>query len=148
MKKVLLYAAALFAFVCAVGCKKEENKINYAETIIGEWHCTPEGLEADIYVSFDAEGGFELYQKIGEGRHRRYSGTYGIEGNTLSGTYSDGNPWGSSYSMESVSDKEMKLTALNGSEEVTNYFREDIPAEVKDNAVNTKGPDNGERPLL
>lgn len=138
MKKVLLYAAAVFAIVCAVSCRKEEKKINNADTIIGEWHCTPEGLEADIYVAFDADGEFELYQKVGEGRHRHYWGTYGIEGNTLSGTYSDGDPWGSSYSMEFVSDGEMKLTALNGSDEVTTYLREDIPAEVKENALETR----------
>lgn len=148
MKKLILYVATIFALTCAVSCKKDDKKVDYKSSIVGEWHCSPEAFDADVYVAFNAEGGFDLYQQIGEGRHRHYTGTYSIEGNTLSGTYTDGNPWGSTYSMEFVSDKEMKLTALNGSNEVMSYFKEDIPAEVRDNAVDTKSIEDVDCPVL
>lgn len=138
LMKRILYIVAAIVLVLATGCRKEEKKIDYKGRLTGEWHCTPAEIDADIYVSFDAEGSFDLYQQIGEGRHRHYSGVWAIEENTLSGTYSDGSAWGSSYTVEFKSDKEMSLTALNGSEEVMSYFREDIPAEIKEGSIEVK----------
>ena len=137
MRKVLYILAALM-LITAVGCKKEEKKIDYKARLAGEWHCTPAEIDADIYVTFDAEGSFDLYQQIGEGRHRHYTGTWSSEESTLSGTYSDGSAWGSTYRMEFPDENTMKLTALNGSEEVMTYVREAVPAEVKEGCIEVK----------
>ena len=112
--------------IAATGCKKEDKKIDYKANLIGEWHCAPDNMDADIYVEFAQDGSFALYQQVGEGRYRNFSGSWECEENILSGTYADGTPWGSSYQMD-FDDDTMTLTAMNGSNEVMTYIREDIP---------------------
>lgn len=137
MRKVLFALTALLLIV-ATGCKKEEKKIDYKAKLAGEWHCTPADIDADIYVIFAKEGDFDLYQQIGEGRHRHYTGSWTSEESTLSGTYADGSAWGSTYKMEFPDDNTMTLTALNGSEEVMTYVRETVPAEIKEGSIEVK----------
>ena len=137
MKKLLLILAALMA-ITATGCKKDENPIDCKATLPGEWHCMPEGLDSEVYASFEENGNFDLYQRLGEGRYRHYTGTWTCEGNTLSGSYSDGNAWGSSYQMAFTDENTMVLTALNGSEEKMTYLRESIPSDVKDGCIEVK----------
>ncbi|MGN1210535.1 MAG: hypothetical protein ACI4TM_02535 [Candidatus Cryptobacteroides sp.] len=104
-----------------------------ADGIFGEWHC--HDLESDIYVSFSSDGVFGLYQQIGEGRYRFYYGSWSFDGQVLSGNYSDGTGWGSSYSVSFEGSDRMTLTALNGSSEAVTYTRTSIPASVIDNSV-------------
>ena len=137
MKKILFIMAAIMLIV-ATGCKKEDKKKDLKAITVGEWHCVPEGMDADIYVAFAAEGGFDLYQQIGEGRHRHYTGTWTLEGNILSGIYADETAWGSSYKVEFSDDNTMILTAQNGSEEIMTYVRESVPAEVKEGCIDVK----------
>jgi uncharacterized protein (TIGR03066 family) len=133
MKKLFILTVLLMAV--ATGCKKDKNPTDHKSLIVGEWHYTSEELEADVYASFEKNGDFDLYQKIGDGRHRHYDGRWTIEGNTISGTYSDGSAWGSAYQMEFSGEDTMTLTALNGSNEVITYTRESVPSDVKDSAV-------------
>ena len=137
MKRTLFILTALM-MLAAISCKKEDKNIDYKAKLAGEWHYVPEDFEADIYAVFEVNGGFELYQQIGGGRHKHYSGTWSSEKSTLSGTYSDGSAWGSKYSMTFTDDNMMVLTALNGSAEVSTYVREDVPDEVKDSCVEVK----------
>ena len=137
MRRILFILTALM-MIGAVSCKKEEKNIDYKAKLTGEWHYVPEDFEADIYAVFEADGNFDLYQQLGGGRHKHYSGTWSSEKSTLSGTYSDGNAWGSTYKMEFSDDNTMILTALNGSEDVRTYIREDVPDEVKKNCVEVK----------
>ena len=137
MKK-LLFILAVLTVIAATGCKKDETPIDCKATLPGEWHCMPEGLDAEVYATFEESGSFDLYQRLGEGRYRHYTGTWTCEGNTLSGSYSDGSAWGSAYQMEFTDEDTMILTALNGSEEKTTYLRESVPSDVKDGCVEVK----------
>ena len=137
MKKLLFILAALMV-IGTTGCKKDEKPIDYKATLVGEWHCAPENIDAEVYASFEEGGSFDLYQKVGEGRYRHYTGTWECEGNTLSGTYSDGAAWGSSYIVDFKDNDNMLLTALNGSEEVMTYTRESIPSDVKVDCIEVK----------
>ena len=83
----------------ATGCKKDEKTVDYKGLLPGEWHCTAVEFGADVYASFEEDGDFDLYQMLGEGRYRHYTGSWSIKGDILSGTYSDGAVWGSSYKM-------------------------------------------------
>lgn len=133
MKRLLFILTALL-MIAATGCKKEDKKIDYKANLIGEWHCAPDNMDADIYVEFAQDGSFALYQQVGEGRYRNFSGSWECEENILSGTYADGTPWGSSYQMD-FDDDTMTLTAMNGSNEVMTYIREDIPGEVLEDCI-------------
>lgn len=137
MKRLLFILTALM-LITATGCKKDEKTIDCKATLPGEWHCTPEGLDADIYADFEENGSFDLYQKLGEGRYRHYTGTWECKGNTLSGKYSDGSDWGSSYTVVFTDNDNMTFTALNGSEEVMVYTRESVPSEVKEDCIEAK----------
>lgn len=134
--KRLLYMLAAIMFI-ATGCNKEENKIDYKTAILGEWLYAADDMGVSIYVEFEADGDFSLYQQLGEGRYRKYTGSWSCEGNILSGTYTDGSPWGSSYMMAFNADT-MTLTAQNGSNEVMKYVKQSIPDEVLEECIEVK----------
>ena len=99
--RIYFIAFALVALAMS-GCKKEPQPTPVTDVkamVVGEWHCAPEAYDIDVYVSFDASGTFDHYQRIEEGRYRHYNGTWSVEGNLLSGVYSDGEAWGSSYNV-------------------------------------------------
>ena len=137
----LLAAALLAAFVCT-GCKKENEALAVDNTskIVGEWHCAPEQYDVDVYVAFYADGAFDEYQRIGEGRFRHYAGSWSVDKSTLSGIYADGTEWASTYTL-SFEDNTMTLTANNDSAEAIVYTKTSIPAKVKDEAIEPLGPE-------
>jgi uncharacterized protein (TIGR03066 family) len=134
--KIYLLAAVLLAALTIVGCQKEKSSptVDNSAKIVGEWHCAPEQYDVDVYVAFYADGAFDEYQRIGEGRYRHYNGTWTINKDILSGVYSDGESWGSDYTV-SFADDTMTLTSTNESKETMTYFKETIPADVKSSAI-------------
>lgn len=127
MKRFIYLALALFGMITL--CASCNNKVQTGSLLEGEWHYSSE--QCDIYVSFASTGSFELFQKLGEGRHYLYCGTWSLEGDTLGGVYNDGTPWGSSYTVSFDGDNTMTLTATNGSSESNTYTRTTIPEEVR-----------------
>ena len=125
--------AAALAVVMS-GCAKEEKDIS------GEWHLSDmsvvtkaqEPYEVSVYLAFSKTGGFDLYQKLQDGKYVHYTGNWEMVDNQLYGFYSDGTPWGAGSYAVSLSSKTLKLTANNGSGEVTTYKREKIPSSVKE----------------
>ena len=122
-----------------------------ASKIAKEWHCVVSDIDADIYLSLGDSYTFELYQKIGEGAHRLYKGTWELDEDTamLSGKYNDGAVWGSRYTVTLSEDgNSMTLTPSEGSEAQV-YRKESIPSEVKEKAVVIVRSDAGcEVPVL
>lgn len=133
MKKTLFILISVLGLICS--CKEKDNgPKTMQEKLCGEWHSIslPEGLQfkADIYLSFSSDGVFELFQMIDDGAYRLYRGTWELEGSTLSGEYSDGEPWASSYDVV-MNDKTMSLTSQNESAEKTIYESCTIPDKVR-----------------
>lgn len=149
--KRLIYIFVAMLMVVTTSCKKETpaTNVDNGAKLVGEWHCTPEQMDVDIYVEFCNDSTFNLYQKIGEGRHRCYSGTWSVKKNTLSGTYTDGTVWGSSYTIAFTDSNNMTLTAENGSNEVMTYVRESIPSDIIDGSITTRSAEESEaKPIL
>lgn len=120
----------MMAAICLLtACEKE---LKFPEKLYGEWHCTATSIDADIYVTFTADGYFSLYQKIGEGGYEIYTGKYDLnssaEGYILSGEYSDGTQWGTEYTVDSNDKDTMTLTAEGITETYTRV--NGIPEEV------------------
>ena len=136
MKARIYFLTAVLCALALVGCGKEKDtpKVNNATKVVGEWHCAPEGYDVDVYVAFDADGSFEEYQRLGEGRYRHYAGTWSVNKSELSGVYADGTEWGSSYTLSFNGDT-MTLTANNDSAEAIVYTKCEIPTEVKSEAI-------------
>lgn len=125
--------AAALALVMSA-CSKEDNDI------CGEWHLSDisvvtkaqEPYEVSVYLAFSKTGGFDLYQKLQDGKYVHYTGNWEMVDGQLYGFYADGTPWGAGGYAVSLSSKTLKLTANNGSGEVTTYKREKIPSSVKE----------------
>lgn len=151
MKKFIYIFVALL-LVVTPGCKKNGSEATTATKLVGQWHCIAEELnvaeDIDVYVEFMADKSFNLYQKIGQGRHRHFTGTWSVSGDVLSGLYADGTEWGSSYAVEFSGMDAMKLTAKNGSKEVMTYTRETIPAEILEGSVVRSVVDTDMMPIL
>ena len=128
MKKLLyILAAALLMAAC-------DKETPVEKGICDQWHSTSFSADGEIYLSLTEDNKFELYQQIGDGRHRLYRGTYNFENDILTGKYNDGEQWAYSYQVV-LSGNTMTLTTLDESAQVSVFQREAIPAEVKDGSV-------------
>ena len=132
MKKLLYILAATLLMVA---CNKEGgDDLSQENSITGQWHSTSFATDGEIYLSLTEDNKFELYQQIGEGRHRLYRGAYSFENDILTGKYNDGEDWAYSYQVV-LSGNNMTLTTLDESAQVSVFQRETIPAEVRDGSI-------------
>lgn len=89
-------------------------------------------VNVTVYISFTSDGSFTLYQKIGEGRYTRFTGTYTVSAdNKLSGKYSNNAAWGP-YTAAMASGK-LTLTSAGGKEVDTYSKISAIPTSVTQN---------------
>lgn len=128
MKKITLFALAVLLLVFS-GCKKETKDL--ATLLIGDWQLsayeqpvsksiTIGDEKIDVFVSFVAlDFGFYLRQSIGEGYLKTFSGSWTLAGNTLSGKYLDGAPWGSTYTIDILENDTLYMTSVETSEKYT-----------------------------
>ena len=88
------------------------------------------GQQVDVYMTFNDDFSFELYQKIGSaGRYKHYHGTWTLTGTVLDGRYSDNTPWASSY--EVTQNKEKTTLVLTCAGEVYTYSKTNIPSDIQ-----------------
>lgn len=132
MKK-LLYIISALMLLAACGGKDggDKTELTLEEKLCGEWHSTSLPVDGDVYIDFNEDKTFELYQKIGEGAYRLYRGTWNLEENLLTGKYNDGEDWAAAYQV-AMSDKFLTLTSNNDAAEETVYERSEIPASVEE----------------
>lgn len=138
MMKRFLLAAACIALLC--GCQENNPEPVKTLDITGTWELSSVSTKASVgsetvsvYISFLAEGTFELYQKIGAGRYTYFSGTYFLnkEENLLYGEYEGGSAWGP-YEAEQDGTT-LKLSKKAGKEVDTYKKIDSIPASVTEN---------------
>ena len=138
MKKILniIFAAVAICFTAA--CQKEDVIKDVVDpSIVGEWHLSTVEVDGavqnyayDVYLTINKDCTFELYQKSGtQTRYTKFTGTCKSEGQVLSGVYSSGTPWGTSYSAI-VSGGMLVLTSADGVE-VQEYTKESLSQEEK-----------------
>lgn len=116
---ILCGAAALL--LTAVSCQKEGG--SSSASIVGNWELTSIETKSakigdtpvSVSLSFNSDGTFSMEQLIGVGRSSTYSGTYTLEGDKLSGKYSDGKAWADTYTA-AITQETMTLTSSNGKE--------------------------------
>ena len=134
MKK-LLYILSTLLILAGCGEKNgSDAPKSTAELLCGEWHCTVLAVSGDIYLDFNDDKTFEMYQKIGDGSYRLYRGKWSVENDILTGKYNDGENWAASYDV-AIEGKNLTLTSKNDAAEVTKYSSCTIPEEVKNESV-------------
>lgn len=110
LKMMILLAVSLIMASC--GGEKQPKVLD----ITGQWELADivdtksvqiGSEKIEIYIDFKEDNTFSLWQKLGEGRHKKYEGTWTLTETVLTGKYSDGKAWGASYE---VSREEGTLT--------------------------------------
>ena len=117
-----------------VSCGEKGGKqpeLTLEQKLCTEWHSTTLSLDADIYLSFEENNTFELYQKIVEGAYRLYRGTWNLEEDILTGKYNDGEDWAAAYQI-SIEGEALTMTSKNDAAEVSVYKKAEIPSNVKE----------------
>ena len=113
MKKILYMIAAAAVLLLGTSCQKDSDALT--AKLAADWHYTAQenGVAEEVWISFTADGTFELFQKIGDGPYWYTKGEYALDSKTkvLSGIYSDRYPWKYSYKV-SISDKTLEMAAV------------------------------------
>ena len=129
MKKTLLIISTLILLASCGEKNGGKTELTLEQKLCTEWHSTFLPVDGDIYVSFNDNKTFELYQQIGEGAHRLYRGTWNLDENLLTGKYNDGEEWAAAYTI-TINDKQLIMTSVNDAAEESVFAKEDIPEEV------------------
>lgn len=118
MKKILMIAVvALASALTFSSCSSSNGGSSTPKyTIIGCWQLqwSDDNLDyADVYVEFNEDLTFELYQKLQAPTHTHYTGTYLFTDGVLTGKYSDGKAWGTTYNVEIEKDVITLISTTN-----------------------------------
>lgn len=146
MKKLL----AIFAIVALalVGCEKKPNSGNNNNNgntgadveFVGEWKLMEwnnEVPEFMVYIAFNKDNTFEIYQQVWSLDYELFKGTYKVSGDIVTGTYDNGNVWASGYKYAVEKGKLMMYSQENQSVKSV-YEKCEIPEEVKTEATTTR----------
>lgn len=105
--------------------------------IVGDWHLISwdSVSNIDVYISFAADGTFELYQLAEHAGYDYYTGRYSLEsdGRLLTGVYSDNVPWATSYACGiDAAGTTLSLFSQNDEGILSRYTKTTIPDNIKD----------------
>lgn len=136
MKK-LVYALLLILAIGACDPIQQEEPVS----VVGQWKlvnvetksATIGSETVDVYLDFTESGQFTMYQIIGKGRPRMFTGSYTFIDNQLSGIYSDASQWASTYTVAKSGENSITLTTASGNETDT-YQSTSIPQSVIEQA--------------
>lgn len=143
MKKTLYSLFAILGLCLFVGCSDDDDTPPVSNDIVGEWALTSWTGDApadfSAYVVFNADATFAIYQKVESVRYQVYTGSFRLDGETLSGVYADGTQWGASYEVEfDPTGQTLRLVSNTPVQEISIYTRTTLPAEVVSGAVPAK----------
>lgn len=135
MKWNLLLWLVVLLGVANGSCSKKGSDEGVSAPIPDGWMLTSwggdESIAGRVYLSFSGDG-FTLYQQIGDpsaSGFTKYTGTCAFteNGRLLSGVYSDGTPWRSSYVVEVNAGSELRLLSIQ--ENIESVF---VPVQIPD----------------
>lgn len=143
MKRIKLLAVLTAAIVMLAGCGEKKGP-EAGETdgeVAGTWKMVSwsNTSAAEVYVEFAADGSFDLYQRVFSPFYEHFEGTWSADGKTISGKYSDGKPWASTYDATFYKDgEEMQLTRTGSPEDVSVFVRGEIPGDILSGELGVK----------
>ncbi len=124
MKNLKIWSLMALVLVAMSSCDGSESKQPMAgiEKIYNEWKLvTWGGVDAPftVYIDFNEDGSYELFQQIYDLSFVKFSGKYNISGDIITGTYADGSNWKSGY----------KVGISGDGSTLTMYSQEDVSIE-------------------
>ena len=152
MKIRLKIFVAVCVILSAAGCggsdKGGETDIPYyGSWVLTRWQDAE--LPGMIYLQLKKDGSFNLYQSLQTFGFKQFTGSYLLseDGTRLSGSYTGGTPWESSYVIEKHTKEELWLRSETDGN-VSVYTETDIPDYVKDNVTDKDTRAAAEAPFL
>lgn len=149
MKNLKIWSLALALLVALTGCKPADEPaantvpfkpvatVQLAEKLVNVWQLVEyagQPAQFDVYIDFQAEA-FELYQRLYSYEYEKLTGTYTLEGDVLTGVYSNDVEWNNAYTVQIAENPlRLRLVEENGAYAEYNAV-EEVPAHVKDVAV-------------
>ena len=135
MKARIILFAVLAMIVAACGGKNDEKK---GLDISGQWELFDietkaaqiGDAEIEVYIEFNKDNTFNLWQMIGAGRFEKRTGTWTLNQNVLSGKYSDKKDWGTTYDV-AVESGNLVMTEMKTGKETCIYRKCTIPSDIK-----------------
>ena len=131
-------------FVMALtSCEVEVNpgeKPGDKGALSGEWVLTSWNEaepEFHVYVDFNDDNTFEIYQQVWSFDYELYTGTYEINGDIVTGVYADGSNWACGYKFAKSGDT-LTMYSQEDKSVTSVYTKCEIPAEIKDEATATR----------
>lgn len=125
------------------GDTKPGDDANQA-VVCGEWSLVEWNGEAPVfhvYVKFDNNGAFEIYQQVWDFNYELYKGEYTLSGDVLSGVYEDGKALACEYQVEVKEDKLYMYSKEDDFSVTSVYEKCAIPMEVITEATTTRSDD-------
>lgn len=110
-----------------------DNGSPVGEWVLTEWNGSKD-LPFGVYIRFNEDNTFELYQHTYTVLWVRYTGTFSLNGSTLTGVYSDGEKWNSYTIKYNGETKQIRLTNAEKNEESI-YTSTTIPTEIVEDAT-------------
>ena len=138
MKSFKIFSLAMLMLLALTGCGEKES--GKGVKVAGEWQlvqwndATP---EFKVYIDFNADGTFEMYQQVWSFDYELYTGKYVVTGDVMTGTYADGSNWACGYKVNVV-DGQLTMYSQEDQSVTSLYEKCTIPEEIKTEASTTR----------
>ena len=116
------------------GCVTDIPSSSYVDVpvVVGSWRIKSycgSAASVDLYIEFTSNNKFTILQRSESAGYTKFTGTYSIDKatSTLSGVYSDGEPWSNSYKYSLDENLNLVLTNAASSAEVSVYEPSEMP---------------------
>ena len=140
MKSLKIFSLMMLLALAVVGCEKTSVNGSSKAALDGEWVLTSwneAGPEFNVYIDFNEDNTFEIYQQVWSFDYELYTGTYTITGDIVTGVYADGSIWACGYKFVKDGDT-LTMYSQEDQSVVSVYTKCEIPAEIKAEATTTR----------
>ena len=139
MKAFKIFALAILAAMTIVGCEPKAPNGEKGE-LSGEWVLTSWNEaepEFNVYVDFNPEGTFAIYQQVWSFDYECFTGTYTVNGDIVTGVYEDGSNWACGYKFAKSGDT-LTMYSQEDQSVVSIYTKCEIPQSIIEEATATR----------
>lgn len=141
MKSLKIFSLMMLMLVAITGCEKDKPVGGGDDSaVVGQWVLTSwneEAPEFNVYISFENDGTFAIYQQVWSLDYECFEGTYQLNGDILTGQYADNSIWASGYKVETT-DNTLVLYSQDDQSVKSVYEKCEIPAEIIEEATTTR----------
>jgi hypothetical protein len=139
MKSLKIFSLMMLLALAVVGCEKSSVH-GSKDSLSGEWVLTSWNEaepEFNVYIDFNEDNTFEIYQQVWSFDYELFTGTYTINGDIVTGVYADGSIWACGYKFVKDGDT-LTMYSQEDQSVVSVYTKCEIPAEIKTEATTTR----------